>query len=51
MSRTAYTRLRGAGKPPKLALVACMRRLIIVLNAMIKARSPWQDQLTATTVA
>lgn len=49
--KAAYVRLREAGKPPKLAIVACMRRLIIVLNAMIKARSPWQDPLTANTVA
>lgn len=45
--RAAYDRMRGAGKPAKLALVACMRRLIICLNAMLKTRQPW----TANTAA
>ena len=31
-----YQRLRGAGKLPKVALVACMRKLLTILNAMIK---------------
>jgi transposase len=48
----AYAKLRKAGKPPKLALTACMRRLIVILNAMIKNNTPWrQNALTANTVA
>lgn len=39
--KEAYDRLLKAGKPPKLALVACMRRLIVTLNAMMRARQPW----------
>jgi transposase len=31
--RTFYLRLRAAGKPPKLALTATMRKLLIVLNS------------------
>ena len=37
-----YQRLRAAGKAPKVALVACMRKLLMILNAMIKHRTPWQ---------
>ena len=36
-----YRRLRAAGKPPKVALVATMRKLLTILNAMMKAQSPW----------
>jgi transposase len=49
--KAAYQRLRAAGKPPKVALVACMRRLIITLNAMLKHRSEWSADLTAITAA
>ncbi|MFC1896281.1 transposase [Thermodesulfobacteriota bacterium] len=31
-----YDRLIGAGNPPKLALIACMRKIITILNAMIR---------------
>jgi transposase len=37
-----YQRLRAAGKPAKVALVAVMRRLLTILNAMIKHQSPWR---------
>ena len=36
-----YRRLRSAGKPPKLALTAAMRKLLVILNAMLKHRTPW----------
>lgn len=36
-----YTRLRAAGKRPKVALVACMRKLLIIVNAMIRDSRPW----------
>lgn len=39
--RAFYTRLRTAGKCPKVALVACMRKLLTILNAMIKHRTRW----------
>jgi transposase len=37
-----YRRLRSLGKPPKLALTACMRKLLVILNAMLRDRRPWQ---------
>ena len=36
-----YQRLLSSGKPKKLALVACMRKLLTILNAMLKHRTPW----------
>ena len=39
-----YERLRAAGKVKKVALTACMRKLLTILNAMLKHRTPWQPQ-------
>ena len=39
---TAYRRLRGAGKPAKVALTACMRKLIVILNAILRDQTPWK---------
>lgn len=39
--RTFYQRLCAAGKPKKVALTACMRKLLTILNAMLKHRTPW----------
>lgn len=36
-----YRRLRDAGKPAKVALVACMRKLLTMLNAMLRDRRSW----------
>jgi transposase len=41
--KTYYERLIAAGKLPKVALVACMRKLLTCLNAMVKTNSPWSD--------
>jgi transposase len=37
-----YRRLRQAGKPAKLALTACMRKLAVTLNAMLRTGTAWQ---------
>ena len=39
--RRFYRRLCAVGKPKKVALIAAMRKLLTILNAMIKARKPW----------
>lgn len=39
--REYYERLRQAGKRPKVALVACMRKLLTILNAMVKHQQRW----------
>lgn len=46
--RTLYRRLRAKGKPAKLALTACMRRMITILNAMAKTQQPWRVPLLVT---
>lgn len=47
--RTWYKRLLSTGKPKKVALVACMRKLLVVLNAMVRTNVRWQAaQLTTT---
>ena len=38
-----YRRLRQAGKPAKLALTACMRKLLTILNAMVRDNCRWQE--------
>jgi len=40
--RNFYERLRNAGKAPKVALTACMRKLLVVLNAILRKERPWQ---------
>jgi transposase len=40
-----YKRLLAAGKPKKVALVACMRKLLVILNAMAKSKQPWNPTL------
>jgi transposase len=37
-----YARLKADGKESKVALVACMRKLLTILNAMLKNNTPWQ---------
>lgn len=39
--REFYQRLRKTGKQPKVALTACMRKLLTILNAMVKHNAPW----------
>jgi transposase len=40
--RVFYQRLQRAGKAKKVALTACMRKLLTILNAMLKHRTPWR---------
>lgn len=47
--QTFYRRLRNAGKAPKVALVACMRKLLTILNAMIKHKTHWSEIISQTT--
>lgn len=43
-----HAQLVAAGKPPKVALVACMRKLLTVLNAIVRAGEPWTDRTDRT---
>ncbi len=38
-------RLKQAGKPPKVIIVACMRKLLTIMNAMIKNNTPWTPKM------
>jgi transposase len=40
--RNFYRRLRAAGKPANVALVASIRKLLVILNAILKHRVPWR---------
>ena len=41
--KALYTRLRDAGKARKVALVACMRKLLTIVNAMMKHKTRWSE--------
>jgi transposase len=41
-----HQRLVAAGKPAKVALVACMRKFLVMLNAMVRDRSTWNPPMT-----
>lgn len=43
-----YQRLLAAGKPKKLALTACMRKLLTILNAMVRSGRRWEPSSSAT---
>jgi transposase len=40
--KAQYENLIGVGKLPKVALVACMRKLLVILNAMIRTQTAWK---------
>ena len=46
--RTLYERLIDAGKPKKVALTACMHKLIVILNAMVKNGTLWDPNYTTS---
>ena len=41
--KARYARLRARGKPPKLALAALMRIMLVTLNAMLRSKALWTD--------
>jgi transposase len=45
--RAFYARLRAGGKPKKVAHVACMHKLLTILNALLRHRTPWQPNWVA----
>jgi transposase len=42
--KALYERLLAAGKVKKVALTACIHKLLTILNALLKPRTPWQPQ-------
>lgn len=45
--REFAARLRAKGKPPKVVITACIRKLVVILNAMLRANQSWQPRLAA----
>ena len=45
--RPFYQRLRATGKPAKVALVAAMHKLLLILNAMLKTKTVWRPPCPA----
>ncbi len=43
--RTFYQRLVAAGRPQKVALTAALHKLLLVLNALLRQRTPWHDAI------
>ncbi len=46
MIRAFYHRLCAAGKAKKVALTACMRKLLTIPNVILRTRRPWQHRWT-----
>jgi len=47
--RELATRLKAAGKPPKVVITACMRKLLTIMNAILKNNTPWNPDHQAQT--
>lgn len=45
-----YEQLIGAGKAKKVALVACMRRLLVIINTMLKNDAVWNPKITSSAL-
>ena len=46
--RAFYQRLVAKGKPKKVALIACARKLLTILNQLLRTQTPWRDTTIAT---
>jgi transposase len=46
--KACYERLKANGKPTKVALVACMRKLLVRVNAMVRNGTPWTEDVPVT---
>jgi transposase len=49
--RTFYLQLRARGKHAKPALTACMRKLLVIVNAMLRNNTHWQTPVLATSAS
>jgi transposase len=49
--KSFFKRLVGQGKPKKLALTACMRKILVILNAMMKTQTEWIEPAKATVMS
>ena len=49
MIKAFADRLEAAGKPFQVMLTACMRKLLVILNTMLKTGTPWNPQFATQT--
>ena len=42
--KRTYTRLVAAGKPKKVAIIACVRKMIVILNSMVRDGVMWEEK-------
>ena len=45
LMRAFYQRLKAAGKPHKVAMTACMRKMLVIMNAMVRDQTPWTENI------
>ncbi|HBC3903268.1 TPA: IS110 family transposase, partial [Vibrio parahaemolyticus] len=43
--KTTYERLLAAGKPKKVAIIACVRKMVVILNSMLRDDVMWDKNL------
>ena len=43
--KTTYERLLAAGKPKKVAIIACVRKMVVILNSMLRDGAMWDKDL------
>jgi len=41
--KALYERLKAAGKPENVAITACMRKMLVILNSMVKSNTHWHQ--------
>ena len=44
--KEAYQRLLKKGKPKKLAIIACVRKMIVILNSMVRDQTYWSPEMS-----
>ncbi|MFY3326474.1 IS110 family transposase, partial [Vibrio fluvialis] len=42
---TTYQRLLEAGKPKKVAIIACVRKMVVILNSMLRDGTMWNENM------
>ncbi|MCG9661180.1 IS110 family transposase, partial [Vibrio mediterranei] len=43
--KTTYSRLLEAGKPKKVAIIACVRKMVVILNSMLRDGVMWDENI------
>lgn len=43
--KSTYQRLLEAGKPKKMAIIACVRKMVVILNSMLRDGAMWNENM------